>query len=80
MTKSLLRVSVICCDVMLRVSTRVLRYSTFAVRLLWKVMSTPARGAKLSLMLTVDTSYMPEGIGLPVATSLTKPKPSIYSI
>ena len=79
MTRSLERVSVICCEVMLRVSTRVLRYSTLAVRLLRKVMSMPTSGEKLSLMLTVEMSNMQLGTGLPVVTSCTKPKPFMYS-
>ena len=79
MTRSLERDSLSCCEVMLSVRTRVLRYSTFAVRLFTNVMSTPMRGEKLSLMLTVLTSNSQLGTGLPVATSVTKPKPFIYS-
>ena len=48
---------------MLSVTTRVLRYSSFAVRLLLNVMSTPSNGEKLSLMLTDDTSNIELGIG-----------------
>ena len=56
-----------------RLSTRVVRYSSLAVRLLLKVMSMPSSGEKASLMLTVETLYMDEGMGLPVVASVTKP-------
>ena len=65
---------------MLRLSTRVVRYSSFAVRLFSNVRSMPSSGENDSLMLTVDTLYMELGMGFPVVASFTKPSPFIYSM
>ena len=54
--------SLICRAVMESVRTRVVRYSSLAVMLFWKVTFRPASGANDSLMLTVLMSYMDEGM------------------
>ena len=79
-TQSFDRASLICTEVIERVMTRVVRYSSLQVRLFRKVTSTPSRGEKASLMLTVETLYIDEGMGLPVVTSLTNPSPFMYSM
>ena len=65
---------------MLRLSTRVLRYSALTVRLLFSVTSMPSSGENDSLMLTVDTLYIEFGVGMPVVASVMKPSPPMYSM
>ena len=47
--------------------------------MLLNVMSIPKRGEKASLMLTVDTLYIDDGIGMPEVASDTKPIPGPIS-
>ena len=68
-----------CTLVVDRVSTRVVRYSSFVVRLFRNVTSMPSSGLNDSLMEAVEMLYMLEGVGLPVVASVTKPSPSMYS-
>ena len=63
-----------------RLRVRTLLKSSLAVRSLLKVMLIPMSGEKFSLMLTVETLYMDDGIGLPVVTSLMKPQSFMYSM
>ena len=80
MTMSLEKFSVRATLVMERLSVRIFLYSALAVRPLLKVMSTPMRGEKDSLMLTVETLYIELGTGLPVVTSLMNPHSPMYSM
>ena len=57
MTQSFDRASLICTLVVDSVRVRVLRYSAFTVRLLFRVTSTPSRGENDSLILTVGTLH-----------------------
>ena len=78
-TQSLLSASLIWMLVMLRLSTRVVRYSSLQVRLLCIVRSMPRSGANDSLMLTVLMLYIVFGTGLPVEASVMTPSPFMYS-
>ena len=78
-TQSLLSASLIWMLVMLRLSTRVVRYSSLQVRLLCIVRSMPRSGANDSLMLTVLMLYIEFGTGLPVEASVMNPSPFMYS-
>ena len=80
MTKSLLHASFNCAAVILRVSTRVLRYSTLKVMLLFNVMSNPAKGEKASLMDTELMSYMLLGMMALSVVFCMNPKSPMYSI
>ena len=79
-SKSLEKFSVRATLVMERLRVRILLYFNAAVMPLLKDMSTPMRGEKDSLMLTVETLYMEDGMGLPVVTSLMNPQSFIYSM
>ena len=65
---------------MLRLITRVVRYSALMVMLFCSVTSMPSNGENASLMLTVDTLNIELGTGIPVVASLMNPNPFIYSI
>ena len=65
---------------MLSVRTRVLRYSTLKVMLLFSVMSSPASGEKASLIDTLLMSYMLLGTMELSVVFWMKPRSPMYSI
>ena len=79
-TKSFERASLICAFVILKVKILVRRTSTRVERLFKKVISTPNKGAKVSLIETVETSKGELGTGSPVETFVTKPQLPIYRL
>ena len=79
-TKSLERASLICAFVILSVRILVRRISTRVERLFKKVISTPNRGANVSLIETEETSKGELGTGSPVETFVTNPQLPMYRL